>query len=215
VSQVGVLLERLGALGHATFGGRLAADAKGFPAAAMAKTHAGDWRNPEQVRGWAADIARALPGARPRVPVEHPARALGRWVAYGGVGWALSASVAIALHALVAPLIYIPLAARYFGARGARDPLPTAAVWTAMAAVLSAVAAWVGGRTDLLTRIAGTWLPLALIFLATWLTGLVVSTLPWPKPPERAKGGTRGAVDARGTGHAAEALAPGATRRPG
>jgi hypothetical protein len=33
-----------------TFGGRLAADAKRFPAAAMARTHAGDWRQPSRVR---------------------------------------------------------------------------------------------------------------------------------------------------------------------
>ena len=51
---------RIGARGHATFGGRLPADAKRFPASAMAKTHAGDWRDPEHIRGWAADVAMEL-----------------------------------------------------------------------------------------------------------------------------------------------------------
>ena len=37
VKDVAVLMERVGALGHATFGGKLPADAKGFPASAMAK----------------------------------------------------------------------------------------------------------------------------------------------------------------------------------
>ena len=37
VRDVAALMERVGALGHATFGGRLPADAKGFPASAMAK----------------------------------------------------------------------------------------------------------------------------------------------------------------------------------
>ena len=49
VKDVAVLMERVGALGHATFGGKLPADAKGFPASAMAKEHAGDWRNPDRV----------------------------------------------------------------------------------------------------------------------------------------------------------------------
>jgi hypothetical protein len=29
--------------------------------------------------------------------------------------------------------------------------------------------------------IAGTWLPLSLIFGVTWAIGAVMSTLPWPK----------------------------------
>lgn len=38
MSQVQKLIERVGARGHATFGGRLSPDATGFPARAMAKT---------------------------------------------------------------------------------------------------------------------------------------------------------------------------------
>jgi menaquinone-dependent protoporphyrinogen oxidase len=60
VPQVQELLERIGARGHVTFGGRLPADAKGFPASAMARTHAGDWRDPERIRGWAAAVAMEL-----------------------------------------------------------------------------------------------------------------------------------------------------------
>ncbi|MFN8035833.1 MAG: flavodoxin domain-containing protein [Acidimicrobiia bacterium] len=58
--QVARLMERVGARGHATFGGRLPPDAKGFPARAMAKDHAGDWRDFDQVRAWAASIAEQL-----------------------------------------------------------------------------------------------------------------------------------------------------------
>jgi menaquinone-dependent protoporphyrinogen oxidase len=60
VPQVDELLERIGARGHVTFGGRLPANAKGFPASAMAKTHAGDWRDPERIRAWAAGVAMEL-----------------------------------------------------------------------------------------------------------------------------------------------------------
>jgi menaquinone-dependent protoporphyrinogen oxidase len=53
-------MERVGARGHVTFGGRLAPDAKGFPASAMAKKNGGDWRDAEQVRAWFHAIAPEL-----------------------------------------------------------------------------------------------------------------------------------------------------------
>jgi len=58
-------MERVGARGHITFGGRLSPDAKGFPASAMAKNRAGDWRDPAQVRAWVRFIA---PIIRAEVP---------------------------------------------------------------------------------------------------------------------------------------------------
>ncbi|HXU07295.1 MAG TPA: flavodoxin domain-containing protein [Polyangia bacterium] len=70
--QVAGLAARVCARGHVTFGGRLAPDAKGFIARAMAKTHSGDWRNPFLVRAWAAEIAEALrPAATPGADVDH------------------------------------------------------------------------------------------------------------------------------------------------
>jgi menaquinone-dependent protoporphyrinogen oxidase len=54
---------QLGARGHTTFGGRLQEEAKGFPASSMAKTGAGDWRDPDQARGWAKLIAEELQAA--------------------------------------------------------------------------------------------------------------------------------------------------------
>jgi menaquinone-dependent protoporphyrinogen oxidase len=57
---------RLGARGHATFGGRIAPDAKGFPASVLAKGSAGDWRDPAHIAGWGREIAVAL--SRPRTP---------------------------------------------------------------------------------------------------------------------------------------------------
>jgi len=58
--QVAKLAERLGARGHVTLGGRLAPDARGFPAAAMAKKKAGDWRSPAHVRRWVATVVAEL-----------------------------------------------------------------------------------------------------------------------------------------------------------
>ena len=63
VPQVAKLAERIGARGHVTSGGRVTADAKGFPASAIAKIRAGDWRDTEQVREFAAVVAVSLTGA--------------------------------------------------------------------------------------------------------------------------------------------------------
>lgn len=64
VKGVLALMDLVGARGHVTFGGRLAPDAKGFPASAMAKKSAGDWRDQDQVRAWAHKLALEL-GPRP------------------------------------------------------------------------------------------------------------------------------------------------------
>jgi menaquinone-dependent protoporphyrinogen oxidase len=58
--QVTKLMRRVGARGHATFGGRLEPDAKGFPASAMAKKSAGDWRSPTHVRRWVTTVVKEL-----------------------------------------------------------------------------------------------------------------------------------------------------------
>jgi len=64
VKGVRSLMDLVHARGHATFGGRLPADAEGFPAGAMAKKHAGDWRDEEQVRTWVDSIAADLHSVR-------------------------------------------------------------------------------------------------------------------------------------------------------
>lgn len=54
----------LQARGHATFGGRLTEDAKGFVARSMVRRgHGGDFRNPARIRVWAKEVAEALHGA--------------------------------------------------------------------------------------------------------------------------------------------------------
>ena len=198
--QVETLMERVGAQGHATFGGRLTRDAPGFPARAMAKRSGGDWRSPTHVRAWASEIARALPTARPGVARTPPGRSLPRLFLHAIAGWALCAAAmgallaattetaAIAVHAFAAPLFFLGVARHYFHARGARDPLPTALAFAGTVALLDLVlvAGLLQGSLRMFGSIAGSWLPLVSIFLATWLTGLVYSTLPWPKPPPRA-----------------------------
>ena len=196
VKEVAVLMERVGALGHATFGGKLPADAKGFPASAMAKKHAGDWRNPEQVHAWAAEIAEALPAARPGEAHELAGHALWRLLAFGVAGWALCGAVmaglmavaplwlALSLHAIAAPAIFVVLSLAYFRVPGAHRPLETALIFTALVIVLDAlvVAQLVLGSFAMFSSIAGTWLPFALIFVATWATGSILAMMPERAP---------------------------------
>ena len=60
VSQVAKLAARVDARGVMTFGGRLATDAAGFMARAMAKTKAGDWRDIDQVAEFSVRVATDL-----------------------------------------------------------------------------------------------------------------------------------------------------------
>jgi menaquinone-dependent protoporphyrinogen oxidase len=60
VKQVRQAMDAVGARGHVTFGGRLSPDAKGFPASAMAKNRAGDWRDPEHVTRWVVSLVDEL-----------------------------------------------------------------------------------------------------------------------------------------------------------
>ena len=95
--------------------------------------------------------------------------------------------VALTLHAIAAPLIFTAVAARYFRGRGAREPLPTALAFSAIVAALDAViiAGLLQRSVAMFASFIGTWLPFGLIFLATWFTGFVFSTMPWPKPPAK------------------------------
>lgn len=56
VDQVSELIGLIGGRGHKTFGGRLSPDAKGFPASAMARDRAGDWRDTGQIADWARQM---------------------------------------------------------------------------------------------------------------------------------------------------------------
>jgi len=75
-SQVQGLMEKVSARGHATFGGRLPVDAKGFPASSMAKQNAGDWRDSAHVEAWAKRVRASLRSAEQgyRGPEDADAR---------------------------------------------------------------------------------------------------------------------------------------------
>ena len=190
--QVELLMERVGALGHATFGGRLAPDAKGFPAAAMAKKRAGDWRDSVQIRTWAAEVARTLPFAKPRAPIVQPGRGLGRLVAHGVVGWALCAAAmtgllrvaspttAMVMHAILVLAIFAAIARHYFAVRGAREPVATALAFAGIVVVLDlvVVAGLLHNGFAMFASFVGFWLPVLLIFCVTAAIGMISGMAP-------------------------------------
>ena len=197
VPRVRALMERVGAQDHVTFGGRLERDVRGFPAQAMARTMSGDWRNRERIRAWAEDVGRALPSARPRAAVEPPGRSLAWLGAHAGLAAIactalllalasiMSARATLIVHAIVAPLVVAPIAARYFRPRGARTALWVALVFAAVVGAAEAAVVADGmvrgvALAPLATRITA-WLPLALVLLVTWGIGGVISTMPWPR----------------------------------
>ena len=194
VPQVQIRMERVGAQGHVTFGGRLSPDARGFPASAMAKTHAGDWRDPVHVRAWTGTVAEALPTARPKPVVPQPGRSLWRLVLHGAAGWVvfrgsltvlawmMGIGAARVLGLFVAAIVFGVVARYYFIARGARPPLPTALAFAGIVAALDLiVSGLVQGSYGLFASAAGFWAPLAIVLVVTWATGAILSTLPWPK----------------------------------
>ena len=197
--RIRALTDRVGAHDHVIFGGRLAEDAEGFPANAMAKDHAGDWRNPQRIRAWADDLADALPEATPNAPAAQPGHTPGRLLGYGAAGWLLRAATtatllaliaeptALLLQAVVTPLLFALLAWRYFHDPASRDPLPTAATWTATVALLDLLAAGLLlGTLAPFATLVGTWLPYALLLGTVWATGELMSMMPdtWDTEPE-------------------------------
>jgi hypothetical protein len=90
--------------------------------------------------------------------------------------------VAIVRHAVAALLVFWWVARRYFGVPGARQPLPTAAVFAAVFALLDRVLVAGVGESDLAAfkDPSGIWLPALLVFAVTSLTGFVKSVMPQP-----------------------------------
>lgn len=189
---VAALMMRVGAQGHVTFGGRLDERAQGLAARAMARTHAGDWRQADRVRAWASEIARALPFARPGAALEPPGSSLVRLALYALAGWSLCAATmtlllmatsletALVLHAIAAPIVFSGVAWRYFAVPGARTPLATAFTFAAATALLDllVVSGLIQRSVSMFASVGGTWLPLGLIVLATWATGTIRSMMP-------------------------------------
>lgn len=110
---------------------------------------------------------------------------LGVLALHGLAGWALCAAVmgvgmatlppqtALLVHAVAAPIIFVALSWVYFTRIAYTTPVQTALVFLAIVVFMDTflVALVVLKSFDMFRSFIGTWLPFALIFVATWLTG--------------------------------------------
>lgn len=102
------------------------------------------------------------------------------------IGWALCAATmgigmatmslqnALIVHAIGAPIFFTILSLIYFTKFNYTPPLQTAIIFVAFVIVVDffVVALLINKSLDMFTSLLGTWIPFALIFISTYLTGL-------------------------------------------
>lgn len=107
-------------------------------------------------------------------------------VAHAFVGWVLCAATigigmastseenALVIHAIAAPLFFGAISLVYFRKFNYIGPLQTAMVFVSFVVFLDLflVALVILGSFEMFASILGTWIPFALIFVSTYLTGL-------------------------------------------
>jgi hypothetical protein len=95
-----------------------------------------------------------------------------------GVGMSfLPLRTTLAIHALAAPIFAAAAAAAYTSRFGHAGPLATASFFLAFVVVVDffLVALVINRSLDMFRSVLGTWLPFALIFGATYVTGAAVN----------------------------------------
>lgn len=117
------------------------------------------------------------------------ARSLGRITIHGFIGWAMCAAAmgaliagtslrtALFLHGVAAPFVFVWISSSYFARATAWSPLRAALAMVAIVALLDfiVVASFLERSLAMFLSVLGTWLPLLLVFLAVWATGLASS----------------------------------------
>lgn len=95
-----------------------------------------------------------------------------------GIGMAaLPEDTALIIHAVAAPVIFAVLSYNYFTRFAYTSPLATATIFTAFVLALDffLVALVILKSTEMFTSLIGTWIPFALIFGSTYVTGWLVT----------------------------------------
>ncbi len=105
------------------------------------------------------------------------------------IGWALCGATmgigmakttlkrALIIHAIAAPIIFGVISYIFFTRFAYTTPLITALIFIGMVIALDffLVALLIQRKLDMFKSVAGTWLPFALIFAATYIVGWLVS----------------------------------------
>lgn len=110
-------------------------------------------------------------------------------LAHAFVGWMLCAATmgigmavmslerTLIVHALGAPIFFAGVSLVYFYKFNYTTPLQTALIFVGFVIAVDffLVALIINGSLDMFTSLLGTWIPFALIFASTYLTGLFVT----------------------------------------
>ena len=94
-----------------------------------------------------------------------------------GIGRAItSMEITLIVHAILAPIFFAIVSLVYFRKFNFTTPLQTAVIFIAfvMAMDFFVVAILINKSFEMFASLLGTWVPFALIFAATYLTGLFV-----------------------------------------
>ena len=95
-----------------------------------------------------------------------------------GIGMAVtSLKTTLIIHAIGAPIFFALVSLVYFTKFHYTSPVRTAIIFTAFVMLVDffGVALLINKSLDMFASLLGTWIPFALIFLSTYLTGLLVS----------------------------------------
>ena len=109
-------------------------------------------------------------------------------LAFAFIGWMLCAATmgigmstttlnnALIIHAIAAPIFFAGVSLVYFRKFNYTAPLQTALTFVAFVIAMDffLVAMVINRSFDMFTSLLGTWIPFALIFMSTYLTGLFV-----------------------------------------
>ncbi len=110
-------------------------------------------------------------------------------LALGLVGWALCGGImyagmaitsmenAIIIHAIGAPIVFGVISLIYFKAFNYTTPLKTAIIFVSVVVFMDVflVALFIEKSFEMFTSLLGTWIPWALLFTSTYLTGSYVT----------------------------------------
>jgi hypothetical protein len=110
-------------------------------------------------------------------------------LAHAFAGWALCAATmgigmavttlnnALVIHAIAAPIFFSGISLIYFRRFNYTTPLQTASCFLAFVVAMDffVVAMLINRSFDMFASFLGTWLPFALIFVSTYLTGRFVT----------------------------------------
>ena len=95
-----------------------------------------------------------------------------------GIGMSLtSLNNALIIHAIAAPIFFAGISLFYFRKFNYTAPLQTAFIFIAFVVAMDffVVAMLINRNFEMFTSLLGTWIPFALIFISTYLTGLFVT----------------------------------------